>query len=59
MKLAKVCDVESEDINTLFAELLTTDEDLLPNPKKNWSRNWSRNLSLFDICNYLLDKADE
>ena len=33
MKLAKVCDVESEDINTLFAELLTTDEDLLPNPK--------------------------
>ena len=57
MKLAKVCDVESEDINALFAELLTTDEGLLPNPVL--VLNWSRNLSLFDICNYLLDKADE
>ena len=63
MKLAKVCDGESEDINTLFAELLTTDEGLLPNPVL--VLNWSRNLSLFpevafpDICNYLLGKADE
>ena len=32
MKLAKVCDVDSEDIDALFAELLTTDEGLLPNP---------------------------
>ena len=63
MKLAKVCDGESEDINTLFAELLTTDEGLLPNLVL--VLNWSRNLSLFpevtfpDICNYLLGKADE
>lgn len=28
MKLAKVCEAESEDINTLIAELLTTDEGL-------------------------------
>lgn len=58
MKLAKVCDGESEDINTLIAELLTTDEGLLPNPVL--VLNWSRNLSFFpevtfpDICNYLL-----
>ena len=63
MKLAKVCDGESEDMNTLIAELLTTDEGLLPNPVL--VLNWSRNLSLFpevtfpDICNYLLGKADE
>ena len=63
MKLAKVCDGESEDINTLFAELLTTDEGLFPSPV--WVLNWSRNLSLFpevtfpDICNYLLRKADK
>ena len=63
MKLAKVCEGESEDINTLFAELLKTDEGLLPNLVL--VLNWSRILSLFpevtfpDICNYLLGKADE
>ena len=50
-------------MNTLIAELLTTDEGLLPNPVL--VLNWSRNLSFFpevafpDICNYLLGKADE
>ena len=64
MKLANwLCDGESEDMNTLVAELLTTDEGLLPNPVL--VLNWSRNLPLFpdvtfpDICNYLLGKADE
>ena len=60
MKLAKVCVGESEDMNTLTTELLTTDEGLLPNPVL--VLNWSRNLSLFpevtfpDICNNLLGK---
>ena len=50
-------------MNTLIAELLTTDEGLLPNPVL--VLNWSRKLSLFpevtfpDICNYLLGKAEE
>ena len=63
MKLAKVCDGKSEDTNTLIVELLTIDKGFLPNPVM--VLNWSRNLSLFpevtipDICNYLLCKADE
>ena len=56
MKLAKVCDGKSEDVNTLIAELLTADEGFLPNPVL--VLNWRRNLSLFpevtfpDICKW-------
>ena len=44
IKLAKVSDGESEDKNALIAELLTTDEGVLPEPAPiiNFSRNFSR-----------------
>ena len=60
MKLAKVSDGESEDTNALIAELLTTDDRVLPEPAS--VINFSRNLSLFteitfpEICNYFLGK---
>ena len=63
MKLAKVSDGESENEKAIMAELLTTDEGVLPEPTS--IAKWSRNLSLFpevtfpDICNYLLGKTDE
>ena len=63
MKLGKVSDGESENEKAIMAELLTTDEGVLPDPAS--ILNWSKNLSLFpevtfpDICNYLLGKSDE
>ena len=63
MKLAKVSDGESENEKAIMAELLTTDEGVLPEPTS--IVKWSRNLSLFpevtfpDICNYLLGNPDE
>ena len=67
MKLAKVSEHEgeSETENVIMAELLATDEGVLPDPASILKSNWSRNLSLFpevtfpDICNYLLGKTDE
>ena len=65
MKLAKVSEGESENENLIMAELLATDEGVLPDPASILESNWSRNLSLFpevtfpDICNYLLGKTDE
>lgn len=63
MKLVKVCDGESEDMNILIVELLIIDEGFLFNLVL--VLNWSRNLLLFlevmffDICNYLFGKVDE
>lgn len=67
MKLAKVSEHEgeSETENVIIAELLATDEGVLPHPASILKSNRSRNLSLFpevtfpDICNYLLGKTDE
>lgn len=48
-----------------MAELLATDEGVLPDPGSILKSNWSRSLSIFpevtfpDICNYLLGKTDE
>ena len=53
MKLAKVSEEESENENLIMAELLATDEGVLPD------------ITIFpeftspDICNYLLGKTDE
>ena len=63
MKLPKVSDGESENTNTVIAELLRTDEGVLATPAL--VNNWSKNLLLFPevtfpgICNYFLGKADE
>ena len=63
MKLPKVSDGESENTNTVIAELLRTDEGVLATSAL--LNNWRKNLSLFpevtltDIRNYLLGKADE
>ena len=63
MKLPKVSDGESENMNTVIAKLLRTNEGVLATPAL--VNNWSKGLSLFpevtfpDICNYLLGKADE
>ena len=67
VKLAKVSEGESKNENLIMAELLTTDEGVLPDPASILKSNWSRNLSLFpevtfpDICNYmyLLGKTDK
>lgn len=65
MKLPKVTEGESENENHIMAELLATDEGVLPDPASILKSNWSRNLSIFpevtfpDICNYLLGKANE
>ena len=63
MKLPKISDGEIENMNTVIAELLRTDEGVLATPAL--VNNWSKTLALFpavifpDICNYLLGKADE
>ena len=63
MKLPKVSDGESEYTNTVIAEFLGTDEEVLTTTAL--VNNWSKSLSLFlevtfpDICNYLLRKAEE
>ena len=60
MKLPKV---SAENMNTVIAKLLRTNEGVLATPAL--VNNWSKGLSLFpevtfpDICNYLLGKADE
>ena len=65
MKLAKVCEEESESENLIMAELLATDEGVLPDPASILKSNCSRNFTIFpeltspDICNYLLGKTDE
>ncbi|KAL9962117.1 hypothetical protein ACROYT_G031191 [Oculina patagonica] len=65
MKLVKVSEGEGENENLIMAELLATDEGVLPDTASILKSNWSRNLSLFpevtfpDICNYLLGKTDE
>ena len=65
MKLAKVSEEESENENLIMAELLATDEGVLPDPASILKSNCSRNLTIFpeftspDICNYLLGKTDE
>ena len=65
MKLAKVSEEESENENLIMAELLATDEGVLPDPASKLKSNCSRNLTIFpeftspDICNYLLGKTDE
>ena len=45
MKLPKVSDGESENMNTVIAELLRTDEGILATPAL--VNNWSKSLSLF------------
>ena len=63
MKLAKVSDSESQKEKAIMAELLTTDEGVLPEPTS--IVRWSRNLLLFskvafpDIGNYLLGETEE
>ena len=65
VKLAKVSEEESENENLIMAELLATDEGVLPDPASILKSNCSRNLTIFpeftspDICNYLLGKTDE
>ena len=65
MKLAKVSEEESENENLIMAELLATDEGVLPDPASLLKSNCSRNLTIFseftspDICNHLLGKTDE
>ena len=65
MKLAKVSEEESENENLIMAELLATDEGVLPDPASILKSNCSRNLTIFpeftspDVCNYLLGKTDE
>ena len=65
MKLAKVSEEKSENENLIMAELLATDEGVLPDPASILKSNCSRNLTIFpeftspDICNYLLGKIDE
>lgn len=65
VKLAKVSEEESENENLIMAELLATDEGVLPDPASILKSNCSRNLTIFpeftspDICNYLLGKIDE
>ena len=65
VKLAKVSEEESENENLIMAELLATDEGVLPDPVSILKSNCSRNLTIFpeftspDICNYLLGKTDE
>ena len=65
MKLAKASEEESENENLIMAELLATDEGVLPNPASILKSNYSRKLTIFpeftspDICNYLLGKTDE
>ena len=65
MKLAKVSEEESENENLIMAELLATDEGVLPDPASILKSNCSRNLTIFpeftspDICNYLLGTTDE
>ena len=65
MELAKVSEQESENENLIMAELLATDEGVLPDPASILKSNCSRNLTIFpeftspDICNYLLGKTDE
>ena len=56
---------ESENENLIMAELLATDEGVLPDPASILKSNCSRNLTIYpeftspDICNYLLGKIDE
>ena len=65
MKLAKVSEEESENENLIMAELLATDEGVLPDPASILKSNCSRNPTIFpeftspDICNYLLRKTNE
>lgn len=65
IKLSKVTEGESENENHIMAELLATDDGVLPDPASILKSNWSRNLSIFpevtfpDICNYLLGNANE
>ena len=65
MKLVKVSEEESENENLIMAELLATDEGVLPDPASILKSNCSRNLTIFpeftspDVCNYLLGKTDE
>ena len=65
MKLAKVSEEESENENLIMAELLATDEGVLPDPASILKSNCGRNLTIFpeftspDVCNYLLGKTDE
>jgi len=60
-----VSEGESKNENLTMAELLATDEDVLPDPGSILKSNQSRNLSIFpkvtfpDICNYHLGKTDE
>lgn len=44
-----------------MADLLTTDEGVLPEPALNWSRNLSPfpEVTFPDSCNYLVGKTDE
>ena len=65
MELAKVSEEESENENLIMAELLATDEGVLPDPASILKSNCSRNPTIFpeftspDICNYLLRKTNE
>ena len=64
IKLTTVSERESVNENLIMAELLATDEGVLPDPVSILKSNWSRNLLLFpevtfpDICNYLLGKTE-
>ena len=52
MKLDKVCDGESENEKASMADLLTTDEGVLPEPASIASVNWSKNFSLFSRSHF-------
>ena len=51
VKLVKVSDGESEDTNALIAELLTTDEGVLPEPAS--VINFSKSLSCYSFLRLL------